>query len=270
MARQHDRCKTGCRAFGLLHRCYGRYATATARIGPRRCSRVARCNRRTAHERKFDLWADWVLACLPLVRWRFGIPPRRGRTRVVCPPAAAGFTRVGGRSVATSDQQAMQRCKRRTGTSSCVVQRPTVAGCRAIERGLRRRRSAICRIDRRPALTIAATLAQQGRLPEAIAAYDETLRAAPGDADAAFNKALLEKLLQQQQQQSGKEGQESQRNRDDTNSEQSREQQSAENQESRESQSQRADAAQKAPDIKQQETDEKQKPQADDGKEKKA
>ena len=47
-------------------------------------------------------------------------------------------------------------------------------------------------------------LARAGKLPEAIAAYDEALKRSEGMEDAAFNKALLEQLMQQQnQQQSG-------------------------------------------------------------------
>ncbi|MCP5467585.1 MAG: VWA domain-containing protein [Sinobacteraceae bacterium] len=43
-------------------------------------------------------------------------------------------------------------------------------------------------------------LARLGRYDEAIAAYDRALELAPGDDDATHNKALLEKLLEQQQQ----------------------------------------------------------------------
>ena len=44
-------------------------------------------------------------------------------------------------------------------------------------------------------------LAQQGRFAEAIAAYDSVLEQTPEHEDAAFNKALLEDLLQEQQSQ---------------------------------------------------------------------
>ncbi|XOV89426.1 MAG: VWA domain-containing protein [Pseudomonadota bacterium] len=43
-------------------------------------------------------------------------------------------------------------------------------------------------------------LAKQGKLEEAISAYDEALTLDPDNEDAAFNKALVEELLQQQQQ----------------------------------------------------------------------
>ena len=41
------------------------------------------------------------------------------------------------------------------------------------------------------------SLAQLGRYEEAIAAYERALAAQPGMEDAAYNKAQLEKLLQQ-------------------------------------------------------------------------
>ena len=44
-------------------------------------------------------------------------------------------------------------------------------------------------------------LAHLGRLQEAVAAYDEALKQNPTNADARHNKALVEKLLEQQQQQ---------------------------------------------------------------------
>ncbi|MCZ6890767.1 MAG: VWA domain-containing protein [Gammaproteobacteria bacterium] len=47
---------------------------------------------------------------------------------------------------------------------------------------------------------LGTALAHMGALPEAIQAYDQTLVLDPNHADAAFNKALLEKLLEQQQQ----------------------------------------------------------------------
>ena len=47
-------------------------------------------------------------------------------------------------------------------------------------------------------------LARAGQLQEAIAAYDQTLRLKPSDADATFNRKLVEKLLQQQKQQKQK------------------------------------------------------------------
>ncbi len=50
-------------------------------------------------------------------------------------------------------------------------------------------------------------LARLGRYPEALKAYDETLRRAPGHEDARRNRALVEKALQQQRQPSSGQGQ---------------------------------------------------------------
>lgn len=60
-------------------------------------------------------------------------------------------------------------------------------------------------------------LARQQRYPEAIAAYDQALALAPDDEDAKFNKALLEKLLAEQEQSEGQSNQSSpdRRDRDD-------------------------------------------------------
>ncbi|WP_167631020.1 VWA domain-containing protein [Mariprofundus ferrooxydans] len=52
-------------------------------------------------------------------------------------------------------------------------------------------------------------LARAGKLQEAIAAYDQTLKLKPTDADATFNRKLVEKLLQQQKQQKQKQQQKS-------------------------------------------------------------
>jgi Ca-activated chloride channel family protein len=49
-------------------------------------------------------------------------------------------------------------------------------------------------------------LARAGRLPEALAAYDQALQQQPGNEDARFNRELIEKLLQEQQPQSGQGG----------------------------------------------------------------
>lgn len=51
-------------------------------------------------------------------------------------------------------------------------------------------------------------LARQGELESAIAAYDRALVLDPGDADAAYNRELVKKLLEQQQAQSGEQGNE--------------------------------------------------------------
>lgn len=53
-------------------------------------------------------------------------------------------------------------------------------------------------------------LAQDGQFQEALAAYDDRLKINPQDADAQFNRDLVQKLLQQQQQQQQKQDQQSQ------------------------------------------------------------
>jgi Ca-activated chloride channel family protein len=259
----------------LAQMCYGRYATATTDtsvLTALLATQLPSVNDERRLERKFDLWADYgYWLALPLVPLALLLFRRGAVALLLCallpPPAHASWWDD---LWQRPDQQGMHALRDGEPERAAALfkdpQWQGVARYRGEDYAGADRQFAE---DRSPTGTYnrGNALAQQGRLPEAIGAYEETLRAAPGDADAAFNKALLEKLLEQQQQSSGNEGQESQQNRDDTNSEQSREQQSAENPESRESQSQRADAARKAPDTKPEETDEKQKPEADDGKE---
>ena len=68
--------------------------------------------------------------------------------------------------------------------------------------------------------------AKQGRLEEAIEAYEETLASQPDHEDAAFNKKLVEELLQQQEQQQQQQG-ENEQNQED---QQQQDQQQGENQ----------------------------------------
>ena len=76
------------------------------------------------------------------------------------------------------------------------------------------------------------TLAQLGQYEEAIAAYDEALAVNPDMADAAHNKAELEKLLQQQQQQEQQQEQEQEQEQEqgENNQEQGESRQADENQ----------------------------------------
>ncbi|HAK53372.1 MAG TPA: hypothetical protein DCM54_15940 [Gammaproteobacteria bacterium] len=75
--------------------------------------------------------------------------------------------------------------------------------------------------------------AKQGRLEEAIEVYDEALALDPDNEDAAFNKKLVEDLLQQQQQQQNQD----QQNQD----QQDQEQQDQENQQNADSEQQDSD-----------------------------
>lgn len=69
-------------------------------------------------------------------------------------------------------------------------------------------------------------LAKLGQYPAAIAAYDRTLALAADHEDAKFNKALVEKLLEQQQQEAGNENQQNQDRDSNTDQQQSSEDQS--------------------------------------------
>lgn len=70
-------------------------------------------------------------------------------------------------------------------------------------------------------------LARQGKLEEALEAYDESLRLAPDNEDTQFNRDLIEKLLQQQQEQQQQQDQD----QDSEDSEDSQDQQDQQNQE---------------------------------------
>ena len=74
-------------------------------------------------------------------------------------------------------------------------------------------------------------LARLGRYEDAISQYDRVLAANPNQEDAAFNKALLEKLLEQQQQQ-----EQAEQEQQDQQQQQNQQSQSPESQASQESQ----------------------------------
>lgn len=78
------------------------------------------------------------------------------------------------------------------------------------------------------------SLARLGRLPEAIAAYDQTLALIPDHEDAQFNKELLEKVMEEQEQ----EQQEQEQNSEGENEDQQQQGEQQENQEQQESQEQ--------------------------------
>lgn len=91
------------------------------------------------------------------------------------------------------------------------------------------------------------SLARLGDYEGAIAQYDKVLSAQPGHEDAAFNKALVERLLEEQQQaaQEQNQDQQSQANNDSSDSEQSNQQeqqeQSEQEQQSDEAEQERQD-----------------------------
>ena len=106
-------------------------------------------------------------------------------------------------------------------------------------------------------------LARQGLLNEAIEAYDEALGLNPGDEDAAFNKKLIEDLLQQQQeqQQQQQDNEQDQENQEQQDSEQDQEQQQRQEQE-QESSSDEEDQEQQEESQQEQQSDEQQNQEA--------
>ena len=105
-------------------------------------------------------------------------------------------------------------------------------------------------------------LARQGLLNEAIEAYDEALSLNPGDEDAAFNKKLIEDLLQQQQeQQQQQDNEQDQENQEQQDSEQDQEQQQRQEQE-QESPSDEEDQEQQEESQQEQQSDEQQNQEA--------
>lgn len=93
-------------------------------------------------------------------------------------------------------------------------------------------------------------LARLGRIEEAIKAYESVLKEKPEHEDAAYNKELLEKILQQQQSQQGQSDQQNQgkQQNDQQNQQQSQQQNQQQGQQSQQnqqgSQQQQADSAQ--------------------------
>jgi Ca-activated chloride channel family protein len=261
----------------LAQMCYGRYVTATADVTMFKtllATQLPSANDERQLERKFDLWADYgywlILPLVPLALLAF----RRGAVvLVLCallpPPAHASWWDD---LWQRPDQQAMQALQSgEPERAASLFEDPQWQGV------ARYRGADYAGADERFAQDPSPVgnynrgnaLAEQGRFPEAIAAYDATLHATPSDADAAFNKALLEKLLKQQQESGdNKKGQESQQNRDESKSDHSREEQSAANPKTNESQSQSADAAQRKPtDSEKRPAEEKKQQSGEDDKE---
>ncbi len=110
-------------------------------------------------------------------------------------------------------------------------------------------------------------LAKAGKYTEAIAAYEQTLATDPEHEDAAFNKALVEDLLKEQQSSSGNENQQQQDSGNKQDSEQNQQQNQQQNQSSQDQNtedSQQSDQQEK--ESKEQEQQAKQ--QTGDGKDK--
>jgi Ca-activated chloride channel homolog len=256
----------------LARMCHGRYASATpgdTNVAALLATPLPSADDERRLERKFDLWADYgywlALPLLPLALLNF----RRGAVALLAlallpPPAQAGWW---DNLWQRPDQQALHALRDgEPERAATLFENPLWQGV------ARYRGGDYAGADQRFSADASAAghynrgnaLAHQGRLPDAIAAYDETLRLAPDDADAQFNKALLEKLQQQQQQSSGNQNQQAQRNRDDTESDESRQQESAANPNTQQSAPRDGEPAQRRPDSDQQQTEAKQpKPDTD-------
>jgi Ca-activated chloride channel homolog len=242
----------------------GRYATAgadDANIMALLETPLPDANDQRRLDRKFDLWADYgywlALLLIPLALFNF----RRGAMALLlCAllprPAHASWWDDLWR---TPDQQGYHALQQgEPERAAGLFENPQWQGVADYRSG------AYGEADKRFAADASPTghynrgnaLARQGRFQDAINAYDATLRATPTDEDAAFNKALVEKLLQKQQSEA-QDNKESQRNRDQSQSEQSREQNSAGNPKQDESEQQDAQQADKPPQTEQQRAEQK-------------
>ncbi len=191
------------RLAALAQMCNGRYATVgvgDAQLMQLLDTPLPKADDERRLERKFDLWADsgyWlVLLLVPLALLNF----RRGAVALLLcallpPPAHASWWAD---LWQTRDQQGFSALQRGDPeTAATLFENPQWQGVASYRSG------DFGGADKNFSADASATgnynrgnaLAHQGKLEEAIAAYDDTLRASPDDADAAFNKALLEKLL---------------------------------------------------------------------------
>ena len=202
-------------------------------------------------DRKFDLWADYgywlALALIPFALLNF----RRGAVALILcallpPPAHASWWSDLWR---TPDQQGYRALQdgdpERAATLFDDPQWQGVAQYRGGDYA-----GADARFATDPSPTghynRGNALAREGKYKDAIGEYEATLRAAPNDADAAFNKALVEKLLERQQR-SNKSDKTPQHDPDRSQSDDSREQNSPEGSQADQAQDQLGDT-QKSPD----------------------
>lgn len=149
-----------------------------------------------------------VLALLPLAALAF----RRGwllAVSIVLLPMPRAEAGLWDDLWQRSDQQAVRALQQgRTKTAAELAREPMLAGEAHYRSGqyeealesFQQANSAGAHYNR------GNTLAQLGRLDEALKAYDEALSLDPENEDAAHNKALVEQMRQQQQQQSGEGG----------------------------------------------------------------
>ena len=202
-------------------------------------------------DRKFDLWADYgywlALALVPFALLNF----RRGGVAIVLcallpPPAHASWWSDLWR---TPDQQGYRALQdgdpQRAATLFDDPQWQGVAQYRGGDYAGADTRFAT---DPSPSghYNRGNSLAREGKYEDAIAQYDATLRATPNDADAAFNKALVQELLDRQRR-SSKSDATPQHSRDRSQSDDSRRQNSPDSSPGDRAQDQLGDA-QKSPD----------------------
>jgi Ca-activated chloride channel family protein len=232
----------------LAQMCNGRYETASAddaNIMQLLATPLPSADDERRLEHKFDLWADygyWLsLLLIPFALMNF----RRGAVAMFVfalmpPPAHANWWNDLWQTPDQQGYRALQEGEPERATK--LFENPQWQGVADYRSG------AFADADKRFSSDASPTgsynrgnaLAKQGKLEDAIAAYDEALRGNPHDEDATFNKDLLEKLLKKQQAE-GKDNQESQRNRDQSRSQDSREQNSPSNPKNDESKSQDAE-----------------------------
>lgn len=236
-------------------------------------------------EREFDIWADmgfWL--CLPLAllmlasfhrgliaallltvmvpepSWAQANPVDRSANQVAEAPAAVGnpLSRLWQTLWLRPDQQAYRALQNGDPATAARLFEDTQW------RGSARYRSgdfsgAVSDFTQDASLTglynQGNALARLGRYPEAIERYEQVLQEDPGQQEAAFNKALLEKLLEQQNQQEQAE-QEQQDQQQQQQSQESQSSDSDQQQEQGEQEDEQQQSEQKPEESEQQSDDE--------------
>lgn len=212
--------------------CYGRYATAGQTLSDLEtllATALPGTEETVETERQFDQWADrgyWLaLLLIPLLALGF----RRGTFAQLAPASAGPLLSAAllGAAMALAPPAA------HAGLWQDLWQRPDQQARKALQEGAPERAAALFEnkdwagvahyrskdynaaleafsgtpdpVDQPAAARLRDTynrgnaLAHLGRYEDAIATYDRVLANEPDHADAAFNKALLEKLMQDQQ-----------------------------------------------------------------------
>ena len=237
----------------LAEMCNGRYATIAAANSSMLdvlSTQLPTADDERRLDRKFDLWADfgyWLaLALIPFALLNF----RRGAVAVLLcallpPPAHASWWSDLWR---TPDQQGYRALQDGdTERAATLFENRQWQGVAQYRGGNYAGADARFAADPSPTghYNRGNALAREGKFKDAIAEYDATLRAVPNDADAAFNKALVEKLLERQQK-SNDDGKKAQPNRDRSQSDEPRDRNSRDGSQGDQAQDQLGDA-QKSP-----------------------